>query len=178
MEEPIQQQTLASEQQQQPEQHGNYAITHDTAHLQEQITVQEQEQQQQGQLLLHYEQQQQQGQQPAQHLVTHGDAIQKSENLYSRCNASREDLLNMQHLSRTRNMSIYDLCPMCLDLGQLMQVGHHDSAMMFVQPHPSIQYQQGHIYYEGGEGGQVSAGIASVDHMDPSTIQSLDGGTE
>ena len=164
MEEPIQQQTLASEQQQQPEQHGNYAITHDTAQLQEQITVQEQEQQQQ--------------QQPAQHLVTHGDAIQKSENLYSRCNASREDLLNMQHLSRTRNMSIYDLCPMCLDLGQLMQVGHHDSAMMFVQPHPSIQYQQGHIYYEGGEGGQVSAGIASVDHMDPSTIQSLDGGTE
>ena len=104
-----------------------------------------------------------------------------------RCKATREDLLNSYHLSQTRYMSIYDLCPMCLDLGQLMQVGHHDSALVYLQQHASInyeqqpaQYQEGHFVlqaaeYAGGEG-HVIGGIAGMQQMNPRLTRTSSGG--
>ena len=168
---------ISEKQQLTPMNENYYAVIHETAQQQdpsEQIVIQEQ----QKHLVLvdSYEQQQ---------LTTNTTQSADASHLY-RCKATREDLLNSYHLSQTRYMSIYDLCPMCLDLGQLMQVGHHNSALVYLQPHTSVnyeqsaQYQEGHMVlqtaeYDGGEG-HVNGEISGVQQMNPHLMQASSGG--
>ena len=179
MEEPIQnapvgarevlmkQEHIALEQQQVPdERNENYIVAHEAA-LQVDTTEQVVAYDQQQQLLIPVDNYAQQ------HVVA--DTLQYSDtsHLY-RCNATREDLLNSGHLSQTRCMSIYDLCPLCLDLGQLVQVGHHNSALVYIQPHVSISYGQHPEHYREGqimsqgaksEEGQVVEGAAGMQNL-------------